>query len=104
MPSTLVGSGSPAASRTVGATSMQWVNWLRTCVSGRILLGQATTIGSRAPPRWLAICLPHWNGVLLACRPRSGEMRRRVIAAELLDAAVGFDERQLAGRRREPRR
>ncbi len=29
--------------------------------------GQATTIGSRVPPRWLAICLPHWNGVLLAC-------------------------------------
>ena len=19
------------------------------------------------PPRWLAICLPHWNGVFLAC-------------------------------------
>lgn len=67
MPSTLVASGSPAASSTVAAMSMQWVNWVRTCVSGRILLGQATTIGSRAPPRWLAMCLPHWNGVLLAC-------------------------------------
>ncbi len=30
-------------------------------------LGQAMTIGSRVPPRWLAICLPHWKGVLLAC-------------------------------------
>ena len=29
--------------------------------------GQATTIGSRVPPRWLATCLPHWNGVLQAC-------------------------------------
>ena len=67
MPSTLVGSGKPMASNTVGAMSMQWVNWSRTCASGRIRVGQATTIGSRAPPRWLAICLPHWNGVLLAC-------------------------------------
>src|SRR5271166_5153655 len=67
MPSTLVGSGKPMASNTVGAMSMQWVNWSRAAVSGRIRLGQATTIGSRAPPRWLAICLPHWNGALLAC-------------------------------------
>ncbi len=29
--------------------------------------GQATTIGSRVPPRWLAICLPHWKGVFWAC-------------------------------------
>lgn len=46
---------------------MQCVNWLRICASGLMRLGQAMTIGSRVPPRWLAICLPHWKGVLLAC-------------------------------------
>ncbi|COW32266.1 Uncharacterised protein [Mycobacterium tuberculosis] len=66
-PSTWVGSGKPMAANTVGAMSMQWVNWLRTRPSGRIRAGQATTNGSRVPPRWLAICLPHCNGVLLAC-------------------------------------
>ena len=40
--------------------------------------GQATTIGLRVPPRWLAICLPHWNGVLPACAQAAGEVRRRV--------------------------
>ena len=28
--------------------------------------GQATTIGSLVPPRWLPVCLPHWNGVFPA--------------------------------------
>ena len=32
-----------------------------------IRFGHATTIGSRVPPRWLAICLPNWNGVFNAC-------------------------------------
>jgi hypothetical protein len=53
-------------SSTVGAMSMQWVNWPRIWRSALILAGQATTIGSRSPPRWLDICLPHWNGVLPA--------------------------------------
>ncbi len=63
----LVGSGMPTASRTVGAMSMQCVNCDRTSPPPSIRCGHATTIGSRVPPRWLPVCLPHWNGVLLAC-------------------------------------
>ena len=36
-------------------------------VCALIAAGHATTIGLRVPPRWLAICLPHWNGVFMAC-------------------------------------
>ena len=32
-----------------------------------MLAGHGTTIGSRVPPRWLAVCLPNLNGVLQAC-------------------------------------
>ena len=46
---------------------MQWVNWVRTSPPAVMWPGHAMTIGSRAPPRWLAICLPHWNGVFWAC-------------------------------------
>ncbi len=67
MPSTTLGSGMPAASRMVGPTSMQWVNWARISLSALRRAGHATTIGSRVPPRWLADCLPHWNGALQAC-------------------------------------
>ena len=67
IPSTTFGSGMPAASRMVGPMSMQWVNCERRSPSASIRLGHATTIGLRVPPRWLAICLPHWNGVFPAC-------------------------------------
>ncbi len=46
---------------------MQCVNCVRISPLAGILAGHATTIGSRVPPRWLAICLPHWNGVFIAC-------------------------------------
>lgn len=46
---------------------MQCVNWARRSPFARIRSGHATTIASRVPPRWLPTCLPHWNGVLLAC-------------------------------------
>ena len=59
MPSTVFGSGMPATSRTVGAMSMTWVNCVRSLASGAMCFGQAIAIGSRVPPRWLAICLPH---------------------------------------------
>ena len=67
IPSTIVGSGSPTSSRIVGPTSMQWVNCGRMPPFASIRFGHETTIGFRVPPRWLPICLPHWNGVLLAC-------------------------------------
>ena len=46
---------------------MQWVNCVRRSPPPAIFFGHEMTIGSRVPPRWLAICLPHWNGVLFAC-------------------------------------
>ncbi len=95
IPSTVLGSGMPAASRMVGPMSMQWVNWERSSPSALIRPGQATTIGSRVPPRWLAICLPHWNGVLPACAHAAAIVRRGVVAAERLDAAVLLDQLQL---------
>jgi len=66
MPSTEVGSGMPAASRIVGPISMQCVNCWRMPPASAMRPGQATTIGFRVPPRWLPVCLPHWNGVLPA--------------------------------------
>ncbi len=39
----------------------------RGAASGWMRLGQAMTIGSRVPPRWLADCLPHWKGAFMAC-------------------------------------
>ena len=45
---------------------VQWVNCVRRSPPGLIRSGQATTIGLRVPPRWLEVCLPHWNGVLPA--------------------------------------
>ena len=53
IPSTTFGSGMPAASRTVGPTSITCVNWARGVLSALIRLGQAITIGSRVPPKWL---------------------------------------------------
>jgi hypothetical protein len=39
-PLTMVGSGSPAASRTVGATSITWWNWFRISPLALTLRGQ----------------------------------------------------------------
>ena len=62
-PFTIVGSGSVAASSTVGATSITWENWLRISPLALIPFGQCRTIPLRVPPKWLATCLVHWNGV-----------------------------------------
>lgn len=67
MPSTASGSGIPAASRIVGATSMTCVNCERVSVLGFIRAGHASTIGLRVPPRCAASCLPHRNGEFSAC-------------------------------------
>ena len=60
MPFTNVGSGSPAASRTVGATSMTWWNWWRTSPRRGMPFGQCTIVPLRVPPQWEATCLVHW--------------------------------------------
>ena len=65
-PFTMVGSGRPAASRIVGATSMTWVNWLRRPPFSSIPRGQCTMVPLRVPPQWEATCLVHWNGVSIA--------------------------------------
>jgi hypothetical protein len=63
MPLTNAGCGSPAASRTVGATSITWLNWLR--ISPRALkpFGQWTIVPLRVPPQCEATCFVHWYGV-----------------------------------------
>ncbi len=95
IPSTVFGSGMPAASRIVGPTSMTWVNCERRSPPALIRFGQATTIGLRVPPRWLAICLPHWNGVFTAWAQAAAKCGARVLAAQRVDAAVLLDQLEL---------
>ena len=59
-PWTLSGSGRPAASSTVGATSITWWNCER--ISPRALMpaGQETIVPLRVPPKCDATCLVHW--------------------------------------------
>ena len=64
-PFTKSGSGSPAASRIVGATSITWQNWDRTPVPV-IPAGQCTMVPFRVPPQCEATCLVHWYGVHIA--------------------------------------
>ncbi len=65
-PLTIVGSGSPAASRIVGATSITWVNCERSPPGSSIPFGQCTMVPLRVPPQCEATCLVHWNGVHIA--------------------------------------
>src|SRR2546428_152793 len=50
MPLTCAGSRIPAASSTVGATSMTWQNWWRTPSFAAIPLGQCTMVPLQQPP------------------------------------------------------
>ena len=59
-PLTNAGSGIPAASRMVGATSMTWQNWLRVPPLSVMPLGQCTIVPLRVPPQCDATCLVHW--------------------------------------------
>src|SRR4029453_1177104 len=62
-PVTLLGSGIPAASSTVGATSTTWWNWLRISPFALTRLGQVITSGFRVPPKLEATCLVQMKGV-----------------------------------------
>ena len=70
---------------------MQCVNCARTSPPPLIRFGHAITIGLRVPPRWLAVCLPQGNGVLLACAQAAAKCGAvwkppySLNAAELLD-------------------
>ena len=66
-PCTVFGSGRPAASSTVGATSITWWNWLRTSPFASMPFGQCTIVPLRVPPQCDATCLVHWYGVSIAC-------------------------------------
>ena len=59
MPLTDCGSGMPAASRIVGATSMTWENCERISPLALMPFGQWTTVPLRVPPKWEATCLVH---------------------------------------------
>ncbi len=63
VPLTTFGSGRPAASSTVGATSITWWNCERTSPFALMRFGQYTTIPLRVPPKFDATCLVHVNGV-----------------------------------------
>ena len=65
-PFTMVGSGSPAASRMVGAMSITWVNWERRPPASSMPFGQCTTVPLRVPPQCEATCLVHCSGVFMA--------------------------------------
>ena len=62
-------------SRIVGPMSVTCVNCERRPPLSLIRCGQRTTSGLRVPPRCEAICLPHWNGVLLAHAHADGVVR-----------------------------
>ena len=65
-PFTKSGSGMPAASSTVGATSMTWQNCERVPPLLRMPAGQCTIVPLRVPPQCDATCLVHWYGVHIA--------------------------------------
>jgi hypothetical protein len=65
-PFTVVGSGMPAASRIVGATSITWLNCERTSPLALMPLGQCAIVPLRVPPQCEATCLVHWNGASIA--------------------------------------
>ena len=59
-PLTAVGCGSPAASSTVGATSITWWNCERISPRAAIPRGQWTIVPLRVPPQCEATCFVHW--------------------------------------------
>ena len=66
-PLTNFGSTSPAASSTVGATSITCVNCVRISPLASKPAGQCTIVPLRVPPKCEATCLVHWYGVSIAC-------------------------------------
>ncbi len=59
-PCTLTGSGRPAASSTVAAMSITWLNCERVSPRARKPLGQCTIVPLRVPPQCDATCFVHW--------------------------------------------
>ena len=67
-PWTVVGSGMPAASRTVGATSMHVGELVADLAARRdAVAASCTIVPLRVPPQCEATCLVHWYGVSIAC-------------------------------------
>ena len=60
MPLTNAGAGSPAASSTVGATSITWKNCERISPLALKPFGQCTIVPLRVPPQCDATCFVHW--------------------------------------------
>ena len=56
----------PAASSTVGATSMTWQNCERTSPLAVNPRGQCTIVPLRVPPQCEATCFVHWKGASMA--------------------------------------
>src|SRR5215210_7353752 len=66
IPFTILGAGILHASKTVGAISMAWQNWLRISFFDLMPFGHRTTTPFRVPPKSDATCLVHANGALVA--------------------------------------
>ena len=65
--------------------SMTWWNWLRSSPFALMPLGQWTTSGLRVPPKWLATCLVHWNGVSIAHAQATGTCGSVLRPADQID-------------------
>ena len=68
-PFSIVGAGTPTASRMVGMMSITWWNWVRRPPLSLIRAGQEMTMPFLTAPRWETICLKYWKGVSIAMRP-----------------------------------
>ena len=75
VPLTIFGSGSLAASRIVGATSITWWNWLRISFFALMPFGQWTTMPLRVPPKLDATCLVHVERRVEGHRPARRHVR-----------------------------
>src|SRR5262249_37872210 len=73
VPLSTFGGVMPITSYRVGTISTVWRNCSRRPPLSLIRAGHETTIGLRVPPKWLATCLVHWNGVFIACAHAEGK-------------------------------
>ena len=85
VPFTTFGSGSFAASRTVGATSITWRNCERISPLALIPLGQCSTMPLRVPPKLAGDLLGPGERCVARQGPAGGDSGEGHRAAELID-------------------
>ena len=85
IPLTVFGSGSPAASSTVGAMSTTCWNWLRISPLALMRAGQLTTSGLRVPPKFGGDLLGPHEGRVAGHGPARRHVREGLGPAPLVD-------------------